>query len=236
MTILGIDEVGRGALAGPVVLGGVRITDNFPLLCYHLEPDSWYKDNLEFKIVRDSKKLSEMKREKVLKAVDASGIDYSILFCSSELIDEFGIGVCLSHMVCVLVNILPAERIVIDGKIKILEEFSEYLLERLLSENSLENTMTLKPTLIENQNSNYILVERENKADDKYLSIALASTISKVKRDQLMKKLSQDYPEYGWWQNKGYGTEKHRIAIRSNPNNVYLRQTFLSKILKNSPV
>jgi ribonuclease HII len=81
------------------------------------------------------------------------------------------------------------------------------------------------------QNNIEITVTRENKADDKYLSIALASNIAKVKRDNLMVSLSTDFPHYGWDTNKGYGTLAHRNAIQKYPENQYFRKSFLSRVL-----
>lgn len=234
MTILGIDEVGRGALAGPVVLGGVRITDDLPILCHHIEPHFWFEQNSDFTIVRDSKKLSQLKRERILEVVESHDIDNCILFCSSHLIDKFGIGICLSHMICILVNVLQADRIIIDGKIKILSSYNSILMEHILRDNKIKNNMKKIPTLKKIGNPNEITVERETKADDRYFPIALASIISKVKRDQLMQKLDQEFTQYGWKQNKGYGTAAHRAAISKNPNNPHLRKTFLSKILSQS--
>ncbi|NJK71688.1 MAG: hypothetical protein HC932_05635 [Thermales bacterium] len=62
-----------------------------------------------------------------------------------------------------------------------------------------------------------INIVRENKADDKYLSIALASNIAKVQRDRLMQRLDKEFPEYNWSTNKGYGTAMHRKRIRKKP-------------------
>jgi ribonuclease HII len=69
------------------------------------------------------------------------------------------------------------------------------------------------------------------KGDDKFLSIALASNIAKVYRDDYMKKIAVEFPEFGWEENKGYGTEKHRNMIKQYPENKYLRKTWLTKIL-----
>ena len=69
------------------------------------------------------------------------------------------------------------------------------------------------------------------KGDAKSFSIAAASIIAKVVRDELMTKLSTEFPEYGWEKNKGYGTAKHIFAIKKYGATKYHRKTFLKNIL-----
>ena len=64
------------------------------------------------------------------------------------------------------------------------------------------------------------------KGDGKYLNIAAASIIAKTKRDEIMKRLSEIYPEYLWNQNKGYPTKKHKIAISEFGITKYHRKSF----------
>lgn len=64
------------------------------------------------------------------------------------------------------------------------------------------------------------------KGDGKYLSIAAASILAKTYRDDYMKRLSLEYPEYGWDKNKGYPTKTHREAIRLHGITPYHRKTF----------
>lgn len=64
------------------------------------------------------------------------------------------------------------------------------------------------------------------KGDGKYLSIAAASILAKTYRDDYMKRLSLEYPEYGWDKNKGYPTKAHREAIRLHGITPYHRKTF----------
>lgn len=229
MSILGIDEVGRGSLAGPVYLSGVKLNNDFPLYTYSYNSTGWNSDFEQFQGIRDSKQLSQKKREKVFLTLTQMELDYLLLSASAELIDRFGIGVCLSHMVFIIVNQLQADRNIIDGKIKILDEYDPVLLTELEKENDLELSSLLCISL--EKNNRCIQVERENKADDKYLSIAMASCLAKVTRDKLMSELSNNYPHYDWLTNKGYGTVKHRAAIQQDPVNKHLRQTFLTKIL-----
>ncbi len=64
------------------------------------------------------------------------------------------------------------------------------------------------------------------KGDGKYLSIAAASVLAKTYRDDYMIKLAEEYPMYGWQQNKGYPTKQHREAIRQYGTTPYHRKTF----------
>lgn len=69
------------------------------------------------------------------------------------------------------------------------------------------------------------------KGDATYYSIAAASIIAKVTRDEYMKKLAEEYQGYGWETNAGYGTKKHREAILENGVTKYHRMSFLGNIL-----
>jgi ribonuclease HII len=233
---IGIDEVGRGCLAGAVYLSGVKLSENFPLYTFSHQYDELYNNQIsEFKLVRDSKKLPAKTREKISDLIIRSKLQSCTLTASNDLIDRFGIGVCLSHMVGIIITILADDaktNVIIDGKIKLLAEFNSELLELLFAENEKYSTQDLlvSPTLF--VNTQKLSLIRENKADDKYLSIALASNLAKVARDKKMTVLGNQYPEYDWQTNKGYGTLKHRRAIKNNPNNPYLRKTFLGRILK----
>ena len=64
------------------------------------------------------------------------------------------------------------------------------------------------------------------KGDNKFMNIAAASIIAKTKRDELMKKLSEEHPQFFWHQNKGYPTKKHREAIFKYGKSEYHRKSF----------
>ena len=67
------------------------------------------------------------------------------------------------------------------------------------------------------------------KGEQRSYSIAAASIVAKVVRDNLMFLLSKDFEEYGWKQNKGYGTKKHIERLRSNGSSMHHRKTFIKK-------
>jgi ribonuclease HII len=64
------------------------------------------------------------------------------------------------------------------------------------------------------------------KGDGKYIEIAAASVLAKTYRDEIMEKLSLEFPEYQWQNNKGYPTIKHREAVKEIGSCIYHRQTF----------
>jgi ribonuclease HII len=222
--ILGIDEVGRGSLAGPVTMTGALLPDTFPLLCSYFET---FNTHLEFAFIRDSKILKPKLRESVEALCNQNKIKFLTISASPKLIDEYGIGVCLSHISAIIATILGKKtRVIIDGQIKLLETLDNSLLTKIFQENNLPTISTSFANLD---------IHRENKADDKYLAVAIASNIAKVHRDKYMTKLSNEYPEFQWHQNKGYGTLKNRKAIFENPKNRHLRQTFIQNTIKKAP-
>jgi ribonuclease HII len=237
--ILGIDEVGRGCLAGPVHLGGVMLLESFPLQTWQYDSTQDFSSFQDLSIVRDSKKLSAKKREIVSETIQDYKFPSLVLSASNLLIDEYGIGVCISHMLSLLVfkllqNIDSTDfcKVLVDGQIKILSEFKLDLIDQLNYENSLNVDVSELTEYFKSTNStrNKFNIVRENKADDKYLSVALASNLAKVTRDNFMKDLGQKYPVFDWQTNKGYGTAKHREVIKDNLDNEYLRQSFLGRV------
>jgi ribonuclease HII len=231
MKIAGIDEVGRGAIAGDVYMAMVVLDSNFPLFTHHTNSQNWTNKFQDFKKVRDSKKLPEKTREVVKTLVLKNKIIHFYLFATPAQIDDYGIGVCLSHFIYIFINLYPKAKFLIDGKIKILDNYNPILIQKIIDQNQIKVPLKFTPTLSLTPNKSEITVIRENKADDKYLSIALASNLAKVERDSKMKALDKEFPMYNWSKNKGYGTAKHRIEITINNDNKHLRKTFLSKIL-----
>jgi ribonuclease HII len=246
--ILGIDEVGRGSVAGPLSVGFCLLSDDFPLECFYLGADGWNEfvdlDLQVWQAVRDSKKVRESQREMIASQLK-NKVDHLIISASPELIDSFGIGVVLSHIlwlgVLIYLDKNPDIRILADGKIKIIRSLNGFLLQQLILQNQL-NIEISKYCQTDIFDSNQIQlkdkywqfnqkIERVVKGDDRYLSISAASIFAKVNRDGVMKKLAKEYPKYNWEVNKGYATKKHLEAIVKNPENNYLRKSFLKKYI-----
>lgn len=244
---LGFDEVGRGALAGPVVVSLVGIPEDWPLKVY-AKASSQEQSQLTLTAdiltkVNDSKKLKKDLRERIVEYVNQEGVPHVVLQGSNSAIDTFGIGKVLSHLLAIGLELMAEKmeinaplKVYIDGRIKLIK-LDQELVQVLLVENGLDTkvnrdilTQQMKTDLLSGFEK-FILI-REDKADGTYLPVALASNVAKVFRDNLMARLGQQFPEFGWNQNVGYGTKLHREVIKKNPNNPFLRRTWLKKIFE----
>lgn len=179
--ICGVDEAGRGPLAGPVCAAAVI----FP-------------PNLQIPGLDDSKKLSDKRRRELFPVIKESAIAYGIAFADHSEIDE--------------INILQATYLA---------------MERALSQLSVKPDMVL---IDGNRSRDFgIPVETIVHGDSRSASIAAASILAKVSRDDLMLQLSEKYPGYGFEIHKGYGTKAHYEALtRLGPCPIH-RMTFLKK-------
>lgn len=207
-TIVGLDEAGRGPLAGPVTAAAVIINPKFKNpACAKAsagrQKSKFQVKNQNFRIilrsVRDSKKLSEKQREKIFKLIKKYPhiIKFTYSSIGPQTIDEINIeNATKKAMTNCLNKILPKYGltnvlILIDGS-------------RILNNN-------LKTYYKQSQKISQKAIV---KGDNKIFSIALASIIAKVIRDRKMKKLSLQYPEYYFHQHKGYGTKLHKKLIK----------------------
>jgi ribonuclease HII len=185
--IAGMDEAGRGALAGPVCVGVVVLPDDNPLLPQTLSG------------ARDSKQLTPRKRGHLKPLIQETARAWSIGFASAEEIDALGI--------------VPATRLAANRALEILPIFPHFLLTDFRLE------------LPELDVSQTALV----KGDQRSLSIAAASILAKTARDDLMREVDSQYPEYGFTRHKGYGTLFHREKITALGYSPIHRKTFKIK-------
>lgn len=176
--ICGIDEVGRGALFGPVVSGAVI-----------LDPGKLHGE------ITDSKKLTHKKRVELSGYIYENAIAYSIGWCWNDEIDD-----------C---NILEATKKSIKMAVKGLQFSPDYVL--------LDG---MKPDFLDIQGQGIV------KGDNKSMSIAAASIIAKVFRDQLLISFSKFFPQYRFQNNKGYGTKEHIRAVSVNGITEFHRKSF----------
>lgn len=167
--VAGIDEAGRGALAGPVAAGIVVLPNHFDL-----------QKKLEG--VQDSKLMSAKARQEWSEEIKNIAAAWQVGFASPKEIDEIGI--------------VPATRLAIMRALEKLPQPPQHLLVDAIK---LPDTEIPQTSLI--------------KGDRRSLSIAAASILAKVSRDELMDNLANQYPAYHLGQNKGYGTAAHRQAI-----------------------
>ncbi|MEN8252044.1 MAG: ribonuclease HII [Patescibacteria group bacterium] len=183
--IAGVDEVGRGPLAGPVVTTACVIKN---MSDFGKKPD---KDM--WKLVRDSKLLSEKQREEAFEFVREKfylGIGKS----SPKAIDE--------------VNILQATFLAMKKAISALEKDIDS--DDTYAEAETMMVMIDGNQLLPNFNREQVCVA---KGDSISKTIAAASVIAKVVRDKMMVQYDKKYPEYGFASHKGYGTKMHMEAL-----------------------
>lgn len=182
---VGIDEAGRGCLAGPVVAAAVILPTNI----------------LTYPLIRDSKKLSEKKRIEAFKLIKEVAIAYSISFVTPEEIDK--------------INILQATMLAMHNCLNDLKEFNHILVDG----NYFNKYKDIPHTCVV-------------KGDDTYYSIAAASILAKVSRDEYMKELHDQFPMYKWDGNKGYGSADHIQMIKEIGYTKHHRVSFLKNILQ----
>ncbi|GAE91648.1 ribonuclease HII [Gracilibacillus boraciitolerans JCM 21714] len=181
ISIVGVDEVGRGPLAGPVVVAAVVLPKDFKLLG-----------------LDDSKKVPK-KRELFFRYITTHAVEYSIGIVEAAEIDQ--------------INILQASKKAMYIAIEKLSSVDYVLIDAV----HLEQLRVPSMAII--------------KGDQKSISIAAASIVAKVTRDQIMADIHNDYPQYGFNKNSGYGTKQHLEAIQQNGLTSYHRRSFLKSYI-----
>lgn len=175
--LIGCDEVGRGAIAGPV---GVGV---FAVRC----------DVQDFPVgLRDSKLLSEKKRETLIDEILSWGVASAVGFASATEIDESGITAMLGEAARRGLLDLHTQGIPVQQSLVLLDGSQDWLSPALQSP---------------------LHVRTQVKADRDCATVAAASVAAKVSRDRLMRDLHKNHEQYGWDSNKGYGSANHYAAI-----------------------
>lgn len=193
--VVGLDEVGRGALAGPLVVGAVM----FPK--YLHQSSAFY----ELADVRDSKKLTHAKRYRLSLLIKKHAQYWGVGAVPAQVIDKVGITLSL----------------------------------RIATLNSINKCLHMSPTLLTDRGLLNKPLQRVNHhevklGDDDCLSIAAASIVAKVWRDEYMKKLGSKFPWkiYRWYENVGYASEHHRMTIKEYGPSTHHRMSFLNNLLQ----
>ena len=176
--IAGIDEVGRGPFAGPVVTACVILPKDFNILG-----------------INDSKKLNEQKRKELFYKIKENALEITINMEDNNIIDN--------------INILEASKKSMLKNIQDLKNKPDFL---ILDAINLDTNIP------------YISMP---KADEKSISVATASIIAKVTRDEYMEQMHNIYPQYKFNVNKGYGTKEHIEAIKKYGACDIHRKTFI---------
>jgi len=179
--ICGVDEAGRGPLAGPVCAAAVILPKGLVL------PG-----------LNDSKKLTDKKRRELFPMIKEQAIAYGIGLASHEEIDG--------------INILQATYLAMERAIAQLEGKADFA---LIDGNRAKDFGLPVRTVV--------------KGDSLSASIAAASVLAKVTRDDIMLQMAEKYPEYGFEVHKGYGTKAHYDALREYGHSPIHRMTFLKK-------
>ena len=169
--ICGIDEVGRGPLAGPVVAGAVM----FP---------RWFRpEGSVLEQLNDSKKLSAKVRMELVPEIQRNALGWAVAAVEPDTIDS--------------INILQATMLAMNNAVESLSVRPDLL---LVDGNRFRTNLGIPYKTIV-------------KGDSKVFSIAAASVLAKIHRDELMAAYSAEWPEYGFDRHVGYGTAEHVRAI-----------------------
>jgi ribonuclease HII len=197
--VAGMDEVGRGALAGPVSVGVVVIDE----VCRSAPVG-----------VKDSKLLSHQMRERMVPKIHGWATAYAVGHASPGEIDRHGIMVALrlaGTRALTALSVIP-DLIILDGNHDWLTDPERVGLLGLLGDGLHPCPCVPVTTIV--------------KADMSCSSVAAASVLAKVERDSMMVALAVEVPEYAWELNKGYSAPEHFAALQSHGPSVHHRRSW----------
>jgi ribonuclease HII len=212
---IGVDEVGRGSLIGPVITCAVYLN--------YL--DFIKLNTIPFKI-DDSKKITKKNRKLIIEWINCNNIKYFIDSASVIEIDELNIREA---------NNLAMNRSIFNLLIKYKNIYSSNpnKLINCYIDGNYFNPLNIFNTEKDIFKHNYPNFHTIIKGDTKNIAIALASIIAKEYRDDLIIKLGsqQLFKPYNWYKNMGYGTKEHLRSILINGITIHHRLSFLNKLL-----
>jgi ribonuclease HII len=187
--IAGMDEVGRGCLAGPVSVGVAVINID----CVN-PPEN----------LADSKLLTHEQREELLPLVKTWVKEFAVGHASNDEIDEIGLTRALrraGRRALAQLDTKP-DHLILDGK-------HNWLIPEKETQDMFEQEFDDGPLSVN------LKIIAQVKADLTCASVAAASIVAKTTRDQMMSELSKEFPNYFWAENKGYAAPEHLEAIKS---------------------
>jgi ribonuclease HII len=200
--VIGIDEVGRGAIAGPVAVGVSLIDKTNPAL------EAWPQK------LQDSKLMTAKSRSEIHEPLAKWVSSYAVGFSTNTEIDELGISEALR---------LAAGRA--------LEElFNDATFRKLIAEEGAVILLDGSQNWL-GKVSYGLDVQVQVKADTNCVSVAAAAVLAKVTRDSLMQELDQQNLGYGLAGHKGYASAAHIAALRNLGPSAIHRLTWLTRIL-----
>jgi ribonuclease HII len=183
-SVVAIDEVGRGALAGPVVVGAVLVT-----------PEGDPPPGLA-----DSKVLTGAQREALVAPIAQWAPGVALGAASAREIDDWGLRLALAVAIDRAIGALGVApgHVLLDGNLNLLDA---------------PVTLPWGPPAPPRRFA-ALPVTTVIRGDATCSAIAAASVLAKVARDETMRTLARSHPSYGWERNKGYGTPEHLAALR----------------------
>jgi ribonuclease HII len=199
--VIGVDEVGRGSIAGPVAVG-------VALLDVQINSSGWPEK------LRDSKLISEKTRETIFQDVSDWVRGWAVGMSSAEEIEEHGIVHALA----------------LAGSRALEELLDESSLRSELAESGVQLILDGSHNWL-GPKAMGIPVSTKTKADRDCVSVAAASVLAKVTRDRLMVELDQTHPGYGLASNKGYASATHISGLKELGVSPIHRTSWLSKII-----
>lgn len=184
--LIGIDEVGRGSLAGPVTVVAVAIPHNFKFKIQNLK-------------LRDSKKLSAKQREEIFRIIKKHPrVLHARANVYPRVIDRINISQAANLAATrAFARLITNNRKLITSKIKVFLDGGLFLSKSLVDRNKL-------------------LVRTIVRGDEKFNAIKLASIVAKVGRDRIVSRYDREFPKYEFAAHKGYGTRAHIKAIKKH--------------------
>jgi ribonuclease HII len=200
--VIGIDEVGRGAIAGPVAVGVSLIDKLNPAI------NSWPEK------LQDSKLMTPKSRLEITEPLEIWVENYAVGYSTNGEIDDLGISEALRTAASrALTDLLSAGElrslIATEGAIILLDGSQNWLGKQAAG----------------------LEVDLQVKADAACVSVAAAAVLAKVKRDGLMEQQDGIFPEYGFKGHKGYASAKHIEALKAHGPSPIHRVTWLTRIL-----
>lgn len=200
--VIGIDEVGRGAIAGPVAVGVSVLDKQNPNL------KNWPEK------LQDSKLMTPKSRTEITAELESWVDGYAIGYSSNQEIDQSGISEALRTAASrALSELFESDSLrsafASEGAVILLDGSQNWLGKQAAG----------------------LEVDLQVKADTSCVSVAAAAVLAKVKRDAVMQQHDETYPEYGFAGHKGYASAAHIQALKTHGPSAIHRLTWLTRIL-----
>ena len=225
--IIGIDEVGRGPLAGPVTVAALALPQNLKFKIKNLKLP-----------LRDSKKLSPKQREAWFgyikesqkSKVKSQRLYYAVASVSPKVIDKINItkaaNLAATRAFQKLVNSYAIASVLTKNNVNIKVFLDGGLYLKKLQTTNYPDGKTIEDP---RQSRDKLKAKTITRGDEKIPAISLASIVAKVIRDGMMRELHKKYSKYGFDQHKGYGTKQHFKMIRKYGLSPIHRKSFKLK-------